>query len=159
MNICVGNSSPEGFGEAAAMMNDWSSGVEIQNYRIARRIDAQNLADLLAIILCIMMLAGAMTFCVWTRCRIVHLGYETQQLKDVEQVLERLEKNLIAEEETLKNPERIDFIARSELAMEPLSPNQRMARVFGEAEGRPAVLALASTLPPPVPPRKPSSNN
>jgi cell division protein FtsL len=141
------------------MMNDWSVGVETRNYMIARRLDAQNLVDLLASILCFLMIAGALTGYVWTRCRIVALGYQVQKCQDTEQALERDVTSLILEEEMLKSPDRLDRIARNELAMEPLGPYQRIAPTFREIEAQPATLALADPLPARVPPRRPSSNN
>jgi cell division protein FtsL len=141
------------------MMNDWSDGVEIRNYKIVRRPDSRNLFDLLASMLFLLMIAGALTGYVWTRCRIVALGYEVQKCEETEQALTRIEKNLILEEEMLKNPERIDYIARNELAMAPLGPYQRITPGFSELEVRPATLALVNTQPASVQPRRPSANN
>jgi cell division protein FtsL len=141
------------------MMNDWSDGVELRNYRITRRPDSRNLFDLLASMLFLLMIAGALTCYVWTRCRIVALGYEVQKYEETEQALARIEMNLILEEESLKNPERIDYIARNELAMEPLGPYQRIAPAFSELEVRPGTLALVSPQAASVQPRRPSANN
>jgi len=141
------------------MMNDWSVGVEAKNYMIARRLDSRNLVDLLASILCILMIAGALTGYVWSRCRIVALGYQVQKCREAEQALERMDKKLILEEEMLKSPDRLDRIARNELAMEPLGPYQRIAPTFREIEAQPATLALAGTLPARVPPRRSAANN
>jgi cell division protein FtsL len=141
------------------MMNDWSVGVESRNYRIAHRPDSRSLADLLASMLCLLIIAGALTGYVWTRCRIVALGYEVQKCKDIEQTLARRESILILEEETLKSPDRIDRIARNELAMEPLGPYQRIAARFSEIDAHPATLALVNTPPASVPPRRSSANN
>jgi cell division protein FtsL len=141
------------------MVNDWSAGVETRNYKIAHRPDSRNLADLLASMLCILMIAGALTGYVYTRCRIVALGYEVQKCKELEQTLARKESFLILEEELLKNPERIDRIAREELAMGPLGPYQRLAPTFNEMYARPATLALVNTPPPGAAPRRTSANN
>lgn len=141
------------------MMNDWSIGVEDRNYKIAHRIDSRNVADLLASILCFVMLAGAMTFCVWTRYRNIALGYELQTMKEAEQSLVRLERRQILDEELLKNPERIDSIARNELAMEPMEPYQRITAGISDMEGGAAVMTLVNALPPRIPPRKISANN
>ena len=42
----------------------------------------------------------------------------------MEESLLRTQTRLILEEETLRNPERIDSIARNDLGMVPLRPNQ-----------------------------------
>ena len=141
------------------MMNDWSVGVESRNYRIAHRPDSRSLADLLASMLCLLVIAGALTGCVWTRYRIVKLGYELQRCTALEQTLARSESILILQEEELKSPDRIDRIARNELAMEPLSPYQRIAPRFSESDVRPATLALVNTPSASVPPRRSTANN
>jgi cell division protein FtsL len=60
----------------------------------------------------------------WIRNQIVNTGYESQNLFAVEESLLRARKRLILEEETLRNPERIDIIARDDLGMTPLHPSQ-----------------------------------
>ncbi len=141
------------------MMNDWSAGVETRNYKIAHRPESRTLADLLASMLCILMIAGALTGYVWTRCRIVALGYEVQKCKALEETLARDESFLIVQEELLTSPGRIDRIARNELAMGPLAPYQRIAPRFSETEARPSTLALVNTPAPGAAPRRPSANN
>ncbi|MGA2264235.1 MAG: cell division protein FtsL [Acidobacteriota bacterium] len=141
------------------MMTDWSVGVETRNYKIPRRPDSRSLADLLASMLCIVMIAGALIGYVWIRSRIVALGYEVQKYKEIEESLTRTEISLILEEDMLKSPERIDSIARNELAMEPLGPFQRMIPRFMETDARPAALALVNAQPASVQPRRPLPNN
>jgi cell division protein FtsL len=142
------------------MMADWSAGVEIRNYKIQRRPDSRSLSDLIANFLCILMIAGALVGYLWIRVRIVALGYELQQSKEAEESLTRSLNTLILEEETLKQPERIDRIARNELSMEPLGPYQRIMPRFLELEGnRLSVLELTNSRPLAVPPRRSSANN
>ncbi len=142
------------------MTNDWSAGAETRNYRIRHSIDPRHLRDLLASMLCVLMIAGALIGYLWLRGRIVDMGYAVERLKETETTLARMENNLILEEETLKSPERIDFIARTELAMEPLSPFQRLAPRFREiSNGQPAPIILANVRPTSVQPRRSSANN
>ena len=54
--------------------------------------------------------------------RIIDTGYEIQDLFSQEESLLRTQRALILEEETLRNPERIDRIARDALGMAPLRP-------------------------------------
>ncbi len=109
--------------------------------------------------LCLLILAGALTGYVWTRCRIVALGYDLQRCQEIEQSLARAETLLSLQEAELKSPDRIDRIARNELAMEPLGPYQRMVTKYSDFDVRPATLALVTTPPASVPPRRPSANN
>ena len=127
-------------------MADWAGSMEARNYGIKRVSDSHYLTELLRLITPIAILAGLIYFHLWTRSQIVHLGYEQQQLQAAADSLRRAERNLILEEEMLKNPDRIDGIARNELAMTPLRPNQIMASQFQAiGSARTTDLALANT--------------
>lgn len=142
------------------MTTDWIAGVETKNYKIPRGMDPVHLRGLLMSMFCVLMIAGALIGYLWLRGRIVDMGYAVQHLKETEATLTRMENSLILEEETLKRPERIDFIARTELAMEPLSPYQRLAPRFREiSSGQPAPLILANVRTTNVQPRRSSANN
>lgn len=120
------------------MITDWSADVETRNYRISHSTDARNLRDLLACVLCFLMIACSLLGHLWIRSHIVSLGYSLQQSKDMEESLIRVQNSLILEEQTLKCPERIDFIARNDLAMEPLGPYQRVVPRFREIGADPS---------------------
>ncbi len=142
------------------MMTDWSSGVETRNYRIPRSTDARNLVDLLASALCFLMIATSLFGFLWIRSRIVSLGYALQQVKATEESLQRVQNNLVTQEETLTRPDLIDFIARNDLAMEPLGPYQRMAPRFREIlADRPAGLVMLDVGQAGIQPGRRSANN
>jgi cell division protein FtsL len=105
-------------------MTDWAEGIETRNYGIKCVIDARVVSDLVRTIICLGMVAGALLFYSWVRNQIIYTGYESQKLYDAEKSLLRIQNNLIVEEKTLSNPERIDLIARNHLEMVPLNPNQ-----------------------------------
>jgi cell division protein FtsL len=126
---------------------------------ILRKIDSRNLLDLLASMLCILLVAGVLVGRLWIRSQIAGLGYATQGLQATEESLVRTQQDLILEEETLKHPERIENIARNEMSMEPLQPNQLIPRFRDIEAGRPAALALADARQTAVPPRRSSANN
>ena len=126
------------------MMSDWSAGMENRNYKIPRRTDVGNLMDLLASILCILMIAGALVVHLSIRSRIYGLGYQVQSLQKQEKTLLSIQNNLVIEAETLKRPQNIDRLARTELGMESLRPNQVLLTRPGLGDG-PEALALAST--------------
>ena len=71
-----------------------------------------------------LMIAAALLFYAWVRSQIVNTGYESQSLFAAKESLLRTQTRLVLEEETLRNPERIDLIARNDLGMVPLRPNQ-----------------------------------
>ncbi len=115
-------------------MTDWADGIETRNYGIKSEIDVGMLSELLRTIIALAIVAGAILFYSWVRSQIVNTGYESQNLFAVEQSLLRTQKRLILEEETLRNPERIDIIARNDLGMTPLRPNQLMLPQLQDVE-------------------------
>ncbi len=142
------------------MMTDWSPGVETRNYRIPRKSDARNLADLMAFALCLLMIATSLFGFLWIRSRIVSLGYALQQVKATEESLERVQNDLVTQEETLTRPDLIDFIARNDLAMEPLGPYQRVVPRFREIlADRPASLVMLDVGQAGIQPGRRSANN
>jgi hypothetical protein len=105
-------------------MTDWAEGIETRNYGIKGEIDANMLSELVRSILPLAMIAGALLFYSWVRSEIVNTGYENQNLFTAAESLRRIQKRLITDEEMLKSPGRIDSIARNDLGMTPLRPNQ-----------------------------------
>ena len=105
-------------------MVDWANSAEISNHGIKREVGFRNLMELLWIIFTLLVLGGVLVFQSWERSQIVSMGYEIQRLQAVEDSLLRSHKALILEEETLKNPQRIDELAREVLGMSPLRPQQ-----------------------------------
>jgi cell division protein FtsL len=122
-------------------MTDWADGIETRNYGIKSEIDAGMLSELLRNIVPLALIAGALLFCAWVRSQIVYTGYESQRLFAAEQLLLRDQKNLRLEENTLINPKQIDLIARNELGMVPLRPNQ-----FIVPQGQETERGLSNTL-------------
>ncbi len=108
-------------------MMDWACRIESRNYSIKRRTDRRNLCDLLTFTASVVLLAGVFGFYAWVRCGIRNLGYQEQYLTTREESLQRDQKNLILEEQTLKNPERIESIAENALGMVRVRTNQLMA--------------------------------
>jgi hypothetical protein len=129
-------------------MTDWSSGLEIRNYALKRVTDSRNLAGLLCMTLVLTVLAGVLVLYAWQRSQIIELGYQCQHLMELETTLLRVEKALVLEMETLKDPARIDTIAR-DLGMTPLRPHQFIPATTPEIEWRASSdLALAETTSP-----------
>src|SRR5262249_30406136 len=108
-------------------MIDWADGHETCNYAIKREAGLRHLAELVWVLLSLLLAATIFVFHSWQRSQIVNIGYEAGRLNALEQTLRRSEASLILEEETLKNPERIDLIARGVLGMTPVRPSQILA--------------------------------
>jgi cell division protein FtsL len=123
-------------------MKDWAGGIETRNYGIKSKLDACMLSELMRVIVALVIVAGALLFYSWVRSQIVNTGYESQQLFAEKESLLRAQKRLILEEETLISPERIDLIARNDLKMIPLRPNQLILPQLDDA-GRSASNVMA----------------
>jgi cell division protein FtsL len=141
-------------------MTDWADGIEARNYGIKSEIDASMFSELMRSIIPLAMIAGALLFYSWVRSEIVNLGYENQNLFAREESLLRAQKRLVLEEETLCDPERIDLIARNELGMTSLRPNQflpkqdaerNLSNTIAMAESEAGGLKIASTALAPIP--------
>jgi cell division protein FtsL len=115
-------------------MIDWADGIETRNYGIKSEIDAHMLSELVRTMAFLALVAGALLFYSWVRSQLVETGYKTQKLFNTEETLLRTERKLILEEETLRDPERIDLIARNDLGMTPLRPNQLIIPQFRDLE-------------------------
>ena len=141
-------------------MMDLAGGIEARNYGIKRRTDRRNLADLLTITLSVLLIGGVLLFYAWTRSQIVDMGYEEQSLEAQERNILRLQNNLILEEETLKNPARIDSIARNDLGMVLVRTNQLVAPQLQDAQASGATdIAMANPAPAAVEPQKNPATN
>ncbi len=115
-------------------MTDWADGIETRNYGIKNEIDGSMLSELIRMIVPLVMIAAALLFYSWVRSQIVNTGYESQSLFAAKESLLRTQTRLMLEEETLRNPERIDLIARNNLGMVPLRPNQFILPQFQEVD-------------------------
>ena len=115
-------------------MIDWADGIETRNYGITSRTDGRVLGELVRALAALALVAGSLLFSSWVRSQLVETGYKTQKLLTAEETLLRTERKLILEEETLTNPERIDLIARNDLGMAPLRPNQLIIPQFRDTE-------------------------
>jgi cell division protein FtsL len=125
-------------------MTDWADGIETRNYGVKCEIDASVLSELMRTIIALAMVAGVLLFYAWVRSQIVNTGYENQSLFAEEESLLRQQKRLILEEETLRNPERIDAIARNSLGMTLLRPNQLVIPQIQDVERNvPNAMAMA----------------
>jgi cell division protein FtsL len=107
-----------------AKMTDWAEGIETRNYGIKNELDVHMLSELMRIIIALAVVAGALLFYSWIRSQIVNTGYESQSLFAEEESLLRTNQRLVLNKEVLKNPGRIDTIARNELGMAPMHPSQ-----------------------------------
>ena len=115
-------------------MVDWAQERAISNNGITPKTDWRSLRQLLWLTLGPIMLAAVFVALLWERSQLVSIGYETQRLMEAEEALLRVQKTLILEEETLKDPVRIDAVARGILGMAPLRPRQVLVAAMPDAD-------------------------
>jgi cell division protein FtsL len=110
-------------------MMDWANSMEGRNYKIGQQLDWMYLKDLLKLTLSAALVAGVFGFHAWIRCRTVEMGYEEQELIKQESSKVMQQSYLILEEESLKNPSRIDSLAQNDLGMSKVRANQLITPV------------------------------
>jgi cell division protein FtsL len=115
-------------------MVDWAEERAISNSGITPKTDSRSLRQLLWITLGPIALAAIFVSLLWERSQLVSIGYETQRLMEAEETLLRVQTTLILEEETLKDPARIDAVARGILRMAPLRPRQVLAAAMPDTD-------------------------
>jgi cell division protein FtsL len=125
-------------------MKDWAAEIETRNYGIKSGINTGTMFEFMRFLLMFSLIAGAFLVFSWVRNRIISTGYESQKLFELEASLLSTQKKLILEEETLRNPELIENIARTQLNMAPLSPNQIIMTSLRNVAGG-NVMAMANS--------------
>ncbi len=99
------------------IMLDFAAGIEAKNYGLRKTSDLRTLLDSLKILFPLVMIAGALSFHIWIRSQKIQVGYENQQLIHQEEGLLNLQKELILEEQTLKDPKTLEIVALGDLDM------------------------------------------
>jgi cell division protein FtsL len=105
-------------------MLDLAEGVEDRNYGLRRAGAARSLLEALQIVLPVAMIAAALTFYVWVRGRLVQAGYQAERLQAQEEELLETGRRLLLEEQTLKDPDRLEAAARDRLGLISIRPWQ-----------------------------------
>ena len=83
----------------------------------AETVPVRRLGTLVLTFLIVIFLIGTSLFFVWSRLRVVSLGYQLSQAVKLEKELIEINKKLRIERATLISPERVDFYARQKLGM------------------------------------------
>jgi cell division protein FtsL len=126
------------------MRQDWTtSNFESRNYGIAQRTDLSQFGELLKLVSMPVLLAAVFVARSWGQSQIVSMGYESQKLHALEETLRREEKALVLEEATLKDPARIDELARV-LGFERVRANQVLPARYPEPETAGTLAGLSS---------------
>ena len=127
-------------------MTDWADSIELRNNGIKCVIDGRVASDLLRTIISFCLIAGALLFYSWTRSQMVEIGYQGQILLESEKSALERQKQLIVQEESLTDPERIDRIATMELDMTKLPPSQMiLPPLERDGQGIPESMAMAGS--------------
>ncbi len=105
-------------------MMDFVDGLESKNYGLRKTTDPRSLFEFLSLVLPLIAIAGAFSFHVWVRGQSVQVGYRSQQLSEQADRLEHIQRQLILEEQILKDPANLEALARENLGLSLLKPNQ-----------------------------------
>jgi cell division protein FtsL len=96
----------------------------IDNSRLHREIDAERHRECYSLLgLGILVFFFCLLFA-WQHFQCVRYGYQIQELKGQEAVLEECNRQLRLEEASLADPQRIDAYARHTLGLAPPAPQQ-----------------------------------
>jgi cell division protein FtsL len=98
-------------------MLDFATGIEAKNYGLSKTSDMGTLLESLKILFPLVVIAGALSFHIWVRSQNIQVGYQNQQLINQQEDLMNLQKELILEEQTLKDPKTLEFLALGNLGM------------------------------------------
>ena len=98
-------------------MLDFAAGIESKNYGLRKTSDFRTLLDSLKILFPLAMIAGALSFHIWICSQNIQIGYQNQKLNDQETDLMDTQKQLILEEQTLKDLKTLETIAMGKLGM------------------------------------------
>jgi cell division protein FtsL len=142
-------------------MIDFAAGIEAKNYGLRNTGDSRSLLESLKILSPLVAIAGLLSFHVWICSQNMEIGYESQQLLSQEEELLNINKQLILEEQTLKDPKSLDLLARRDLGMIMLPVDQVVLPPASEGwePGNSEALALETTLSRPANLKKPSLFN
>ena len=98
-------------------MLDFASGIESKNYGLRKTSDLRTLLDSLKILFPLVMIASALSFHIWICSQNIQIGYQNQQLNDEETILINTQKQLILEEQTIKDAKTLEALALGEMGM------------------------------------------
>ena len=98
-------------------MLDFAAGIESKNYGLRKTSDLRTLLDSLKILFPLVMIAGALSFHIWICSQNIQVGYQNQQLNDEQADLINTQKQLIIEEQTLKDLEKLETLALGPMGM------------------------------------------
>jgi cell division protein FtsL len=132
-------------------MVDFASGSEGKNYGLSNTSDPRSLLESLKILSPLVAIAGILSFHVWICTQSIQIGYESQQLLIQEEKLLNTQRQLILEEQTLKDPKSLETLARRDLGMIMLPLDQVIMPPASEGwnTGTSDTLALGTLSPSP----------
>jgi hypothetical protein len=140
-------------------MLDLAAGVETRNYDLNRTTDPQILMESMRLIFPLAVIAGVLSFQIWVRSQVIHIGYQNQDLRKQEEMLKRNRQQFIVEEQTLQDPKWLEVVASRKLGMIIIQPGQIIPVSYEKLDrGIVKTSSLANSVQPDEP-RKPLSYN
>ncbi len=140
-------------------MLDLAVGVEARNYDLSKTTDPQILMESLRLIFPLALIAGALSFQIWVRSQVIHIGYKSQELRTQEELLKRNQQQFIVEEQTLQDPKWLEAMASRKLGMIVIQPGQIIPAPLERWDTGPVKTSSLPNLIQSDEPRKPASYN
>ena len=120
-------------------MVDLAPGVESKNYGLSKGIELKTLFELFKVVLPLILIACVLSFHVWVRAENIRMGYECQRAEEQIGKLQNAGRQLLVQEQILRDPKLMDSMARNNLGMiilranqvVPVNPNDRGALEVG----------------------------
>jgi cell division protein FtsL len=106
------------------IMLDLAAGFEDRNYGLRRSTDLRILLKPLVVVFPFLAVAGSLFLYLWVGGQNIQTGYQLQRLQLKETELLNVRRQIIIEEQILKNPEKLNAMAQADLGMFLLQPNQ-----------------------------------
>lgn len=127
----------------AARADQYSLPQRVDNSRLVQVADPRERHEQHRLLLVSMMLVAAILAAACQRFAIIRAGYQIEALKNQRELLLEANRQLRLEEASLRDPERIDAIARGQLGLNVPAPGQVVHLEQPAAEADSPVMARA----------------
>lgn len=127
-----------------AAQTDFYFPEQVDNSRLVKFADPRERSALQRMVLLSVAVMMIILGAAWQRFATIRAGYRIEELKSQKEQLLEANRQLQLEEATLRNPERIDSIARNQLGFQPPRAGQMVRLENGPADADDAVLARVS---------------
>lgn len=117
---------------------------QIDNSRLVRVADPRERRLQTGLVVMALLLVAGTLLALYPRCALMRTGYRIEELKKEREQLLETNRRLRLEDATLRDPQRIDFIARNQLGLVPAAPGQVVSLNTLSTESAPVLARVQS---------------